>query len=374
MLISAKRVGKIILMSELFAQFELNREPRFARRFAQALAVSVVLHVVAIACAVYVPAINNALNIARVFGGMDYADEAYRKTQISDRAVIVNINDGLFRYPEGYFNKNPLVTPDDGLLISQAITEPTPRPLPTPRPIATPKPKPTTSPSPSATTQPQQLAQAQNKNAPNANTAGNTNNANSTNTNNTPPQNAEQQLNQIAQQNGVKRPPTINKRPFVDLLNKAKVMKDAGTLDLSGTIELTIEGDRNPDGTLRNAKVVSSSGSPQAKELALDLITAISDSRALVILEGIEHMTMSVRLDQENVTVSIVSNAETEERAKQMSTGYGTMLATAAIFRYGKDEAEIYKRTKISAKGKQVIMQFSMSRNTAGKLLAKQVD
>lgn len=361
-------------MSELFTHFELNREPSFAKRFAQALAVSVVLHAAAIACVVYVPALNDALNIARVFGSMDYADEAYRKTQIGDRAQIINIKDTLFRYPEGYFNKNPamVTTPDDGLLISQAAPEPLPRPLPTPRPRATPKPSP--SPSPSATPQSQQLAQAKNSNAQNTNAAGNANNTNSTNANADAPQNAEQQLNQIAEQSGVKRPPAINKRPFVDLLNKAKVMKDAGTLDLSGTIELTIEGDRNPDGTLRNAKVVSSSGSPQAKQLALDLISAISDSRALVILEGIEHMTMSVRLDQQNVTVSIVSNAETEARAKQLSSGYGTMLATAAIFRYGKDEAEIYKRTKISANGKQVIMQFSMSRDTAGKLLAKQVD
>lgn len=358
-------------MSELFTHFELNREPRFAKRFAQALVASVVLHAAAIACAVYVPALNDALNIARVFGDINYTDEAYRKTHIGDRAQIINIKDGLFRYPAGYFDKKPQgAGGGEEMLISQAAPEPAPKPLPTPRP--TPKPKP--SPSPSATPQSQQLAQAQNANAPNGNAAGNTNNANSANANTDAPQNAEQQLNQIAEQNGVKRPPTINVAPFKALVNRAKGMKDAGTLDLSGTIELTVEGDRNADGTLSNANVVSSSGSPKAKELALELIAAISDSHALQILEGVKHMTMTVRLDQQDVSVRIVGTTETEAQAAGISKGYGTMIAFAAFARAGKDEAEIYKRVKLSARGKQIFMEFNMSRDTAGKLLVKQVD
>jgi hypothetical protein len=46
----------------------------------------------------------------------------------------------------------------------------------------------------------------------------------------------------------------------------------------------------------------------------------------------------------------------------------------SGVFKVGGDQAaEIYKNTKVTSNGKQIILSFSMPRQTAGDMLKKQI-
>src|SRR5438876_3911498 len=103
-------------MSEIFARFEVNREPRWPILL-RLLVASLVLHLTGLACAIYVPAVRDAFNIAAFLSDTNFVDRPYVHTQIGDDVQIVQLE--KFHYPEGYF-----------ATVSGIIAEPMPTPLP----------------------------------------------------------------------------------------------------------------------------------------------------------------------------------------------------------------------------------------------------
>src|SRR5437867_13286888 len=112
-------------MAELFTNFEVNNELRWPI-ILRLLGGSLVAHLLAIACLMYVPALRDAFNLASLIADTNFVDKPYASTNIGDDVQIVALAGEKFHYPEGYFAPDsqsqafPPVAPPAAQLISQA--------------------------------------------------------------------------------------------------------------------------------------------------------------------------------------------------------------------------------------------------------------
>src|SRR5437764_6569437 len=262
------RSARIKEMAELFADFEVNKEPRW-RRLLRLVAVSFVLHVLFFAAILYVPILREMFHLADKASGVKFVDEDYEKTQIRDRAVLIDVSHRL-QYPPGYFDANPTGSAEP---IAQPTPAPTPniifksKPAPRPKPVPTPQPSPSAKPSPTPADATSEIA------------------ANPPKTK----EEAEKAIDNIAAKTGVVRPmeDKINKKPLKDWLAHNNEKYKNGNLDLSKTIEIVIVAKRDDKGKLSDPQVVSKSGDQNLADAARELVAAINDSNILYILEGV---------------------------------------------------------------------------------------
>ena len=350
-------------MAQLFSDFEVNNAPWWPR-LSRLIGGSFAIHLILAAVALYVPAVRSMLNIAGEFGGAQYGDWAYKKTRIGERATIIEFPKEKFSYPEGYFLTGKSAEEIALLEAEQAqIMETAAPPVPfmprisrPARPLAVPKPSPSpdASPSPQASPSPggaEETARSKED------------------------EEKDKQLDKIAEQNGLKRPHAINKRPFTDWLAKASEMKNKGEINLDGTVEMVFEAEGiDKDGSLINPETTQKSGDPKLQELANELIAALSASGALDFLGGTGRLTLHVKLDETNVAATVTTEMTSEDEASKRALGYNSLITTASIFKSGGEEAAtIYKNTKVTSNGKQIVLEFSLPRAEAGAMLKKQI-
>lgn len=360
-------------MAQLFSDFEINRTSRWPV-LSRLLAGSIVLHAVVVAASFYVPAVRDTLNLARVFGDAKYVDADYQKTLIGQRAEIIEFPHDKFQYPEGYFQMNANApTAEQLALASQtfivsAYVPPTPTPAPTPvqqfpklprfRPVTVPRalrtPKPASSPAPQATPTPPLVANDESP-TDGAKTKEET----------------QKELDKVAAANNIVRPDedAINKRPLKDWLAHAKELKDKGAIKLDGEIEITVTADRQPDGKLVNAKIESKNGDESLVQVASDFVSALSDSGVLNFLKDTKRLSITVKLDKDQIVAKVETEADTVQRAKELANGYNGLLIGGQLLKKGQNEEAIYKNTKVSADGKQIIVNFTMPRQSASDML-----
>jgi hypothetical protein len=319
---------------------------------------SVVLHVLVLFAVLYVPGIRDALNVASMFSDMKMVDRDYKKSVIRDDVVMLDMRE-KFEYPPGYF---PAAMPKQlDFSMPEVITQVQPPVLPTPvMPKATPTPQASPSPTPAASPTPGSVealtAEQKAK------------------------EEREKELNRIAAENNLQRPSEddINKRPLEDWLKTANEKKVKGEIDLTKSVEITIKGERQPDGKLVNMEVVQKSGDPNLVELAKELVAAVNDSNALKFLRDKDDnvnrpVTITVKLNETQFAAVVESEAPTPERARQMASGFNGLLAVGILAKQGKDEEQIYRSTKLTANGSKIIVNFNMSREAAATMLQKRV-
>jgi len=346
-------------MAEIFhSHARLNRETRLPRML-RTLGASLVAHALFLAAVIYVPAVRDTFRLASTLTGIQFVEEDYTKTAVGQRATMINLADNKLYYPAGYFSQTTLPSPTDPQLVAEV------RPMPTPRPIRirpTPRPTPAATPSPEATPDAETTAknEGDEKGEPGASP-----------TPATTPQTAEE-AERIAREANVEKFPTINTKPLTDLLQQGKQMRDAGEIDLSGTLELEAEADREDDGRLSNVVVTGAAASnPKLVGLAKDFIAAISDSKVMAALKGTRHLKMKVKLDDKDVAVRVLTEMASADQASIMSNGYNGLLWIGAQSKKGKEEEAIFKSVQISSEAKQIVLTFNMPRKAAGDLLSK---
>lgn len=327
-------------MAEIFSNFEVNKTPRW-RKLSKLAIASFVLHGLALAALVYVPILRDAFHILSDVSVAEYVDEDYEKTQIRG-AVMVDVSRD-FRYPDGYFSVGAPAPPPE------VIVQPPPVAVPVPTPILTPTPTPEPAATPQTPSDPQSVV----GDLPKAEDERN------------------KKLDEIAAENNVERPPKINSKPFKDAIAKWKKKKDAGELDVSGSVEIVVTADRKPDGSLYNIEPKVLKGDVKLREVVLDFIAALSDSHALVFLKDTNRLVLTVKANESLVTASAASEADSEARASQMAKAFNLLVWGASLSE--KDEAIYWKSSSVTSRGKDVIINFSMSRATASALIAKQV-
>lgn len=346
-------------MAELFENFEVNRKPR-APRLLRTLGGSILLHALLLAAIIYVPTVRSMFHLMGMFSNAQYVDEAYTKGKITERVTIINLTDpnGKFQYPAGYFSKSQPTVNTDAQVIAEVKPQAQPK-LPKVRP--TPKPAPSVQPTPAATPEVSASPSIAETNA-------------ETKLTDEQKKAKQEALDKLAAQNNVKLPPRINTKPLKDLLKKGNEMYVSGDLNLKGTIHLTLEADREDDGTLTHMVMTGGSASdPALKELAGDVVNALSSSHALQFLEGTKHLTLTLTLDERKIAVSAQTTLDSQERASQLANVYSIGIVGQRINTAGKDEGELWKRTAISSDGNQITIKFEMPRDTAKQMITKQL-
>ena len=347
-------------MAELFADVDLERRAPRAGRMLRTLGGSVALHALFILAVLYVPAVRDTFQLASTLSGLKFVDENYNKTDVRERATIVNIADTKLYYPPGYFSQDATqAAPPPVEDVKLVATAKPPKLKPTPTPEPSPSPSPSVSPTPGTSAEVAAHQAAAPKASPSAS-----------------PSPAEmktaEDAEKVLQESKQEKFPPINTRPFTDLLQKGKTMKDAGELDLSGTLELTVEADRTDEGTLTNVEITGGAASDaKLKDLAKAFVAALSDSKVLAALKDTRHLRMNLLLDEQQVSIRIVTEVASEEQARQKASAYNALLAIGAFSKKGRDEEAIFKSIRVTADAQQIVLGFTMPRKDMGTLLTK---
>ena len=146
-------------MSELFANFEVNREARWPI-ISKLLVGSVGLHLLLLSCVVFIPGVRQAFNLASLIADTSFVDKDYERTQIGDDVQLVGLSREKFRYPDGYFAPEgqtavmpplpPITTPSFIAQAAPPVVQPELGPSPSPSPAVTASATPISSASPFA--------------------------------------------------------------------------------------------------------------------------------------------------------------------------------------------------------------------------------
>jgi hypothetical protein len=350
-------------MAEIFNSHErLNRDTRTPWML-RTLGVSLAAHALFLASVVYVPAVRDTFSLASTLSGLRFVEEDYTKTAVGQRAdVMLNFADNKLYYPPDYFQQPGMPSPD----APQFVEEVRPQSVPLPKPVRV---KPTPTPTPEASPTPDDAAAAGDETAKNE--GDKTGDPNASPTPAATPQTAEE-AERIAKEANVEKFPAINTKPFTDLLKQGKDLKDAGVIDLNGTLEMEVEADRQEDGRLTNVVVTGAAASnPKLVQLSKDFISAISDSKVLAALRGTRHLKMKLKLDPTDISVRVLTEMASASEASTMSNGYNGLLWIGAQTKKGKDEEAIFKSVQIASEAKQIVLTFNMPRKAAGELLSK---
>lgn len=347
-------------MGELFDRFEINRAPRWPL-MSRLVALSVVVHGLFLLTVIYVPTVRSMLYVASSMSGITFVSEDYDPTLVGQRATIVRLepHEKLY-YPPDYFGAPEVAetTMLDAMVVQQAVPPPPPpapvyrpRRVRTPRVVATPGPTPTpatevagASPTPT----PGPLTEAEKQ--------------------------AEAEMERIAKENGIARPPgNINTKPFEDIAVKGKELFDQGKLNLSSVIDVTATAALNEDGTLKpetiNLDWGTTTSDQTTADLAQQLITAMSQSRVLVVLKGAKQVRISLKLDQQTVKIAVMSDLPTEAEAMNTALGCSALVAIGKQAKKGTNEGVLYENLKFESAGKQFAMSFEMPKDAAGRMI-----
>lgn len=166
----------------------------------------------------------------------------------------------------------------------------------------------------------------------------------------------------------------VNTAPFKAFLARSKKLQDEGKLDLGKPREVVVEADRNADGTVSNAVITGADANdPNFRKVAQDFVATLNESRALGFLDGVSRVRMNFALDAERFKLLSHADAPDEARATEMARGYRTLINVARLMKRGGDEAVILNNMKVSASGKQLVMNLDTPREAMGNLLLKQI-
>jgi len=166
----------------------------------------------------------------------------------------------------------------------------------------------------------------------------------------------------------------VNMGPIKAFLSRAKRLNEQGKLDLSKPQVLTVEGDRQADGTLANVSITGESASnAEIKRVAEDFVTSLNESRALAFLSDVSHVRMNFALDSARFRAETASDAPSETRAEEMARGYRVLVNAGRLVRRGTDEGAVLNNMKVSSSGKQLLMNLDMPREQLGNILLRQI-
>jgi hypothetical protein len=375
------RYGKVLRpekMTELFKDFEVNWEHRWPV-VSKLLGGSVVLHLIAVACLIYIPGVRDAFNIAALFSDTKFVDRAYDRTVIEDDVQFVQIGGAeKFRYPDGYWaleGQPAAMPPMPALPPSQIIVQSQPAPAPQldvappppPLPSSTPTPVPSPVTSPSAA---QAVAQASPK--PGASPGASPN---------AKVEKAQVELEETAEANNIPLPKEgeINKKALKDFAAYANELRSQGKLDLNKPFEIVIEAELDGNGKLKDPKFTKKEGDPNLIDLFGRMVGALNDSGFLVYLKPIDKdnpgtkVVFTIKQGETEVLASVESEVSSDDSARILAKGFNAALTIGAESRAGKDEEVLLRNTSAEPNGKKIIFNFTMPRQAVVDLIKKQL-
>lgn len=360
-------------MSELFANFEAYKQPRWPI-ISKLLVGSLVLHVICAASVLYVPGLRSAFNIASLVAGTRIVEKDYERTQIGDDVQLIELARDKFHYPAGYFapegqleigpSATPIVPPFVAQVQPPAVQpELGSSPSPSPLPVTTPA---TTARSTASPTE----ASAQAKGSPSPAQS--------------PALTAEQaqtELDKVAEKNNLSLPKEneINKKAMKDFAVYANDLKKQGKLDFNQPFEIIIEAVLDQDGKLKDAKFTKKAGDANLVDLFGRMVAALNDSGFLIYLKPLDKdnpgskVVFTIKQGESEVLATVESEASSEENARILAKGFQMALALGAQSRAGKDEEVLLRSTSAEPVGKKIVFNFTMPRQAVVDLIKKQL-
>ena len=356
-------------MPELFANFEVNKAPRWPILM-RLTGGSIVLHLALLWLVVYVPAFRDALNVAALIANTKFVDKAYNRTQIGDDVTLIELGTEKFHYPDGYFavdnqpsaeqllaaNTGPNFAPK---IISRAQSSKEAEPEASPSPSVSPSP----SPSPGASAGPSVTAEAD----PNKKLT---------------PEEAQTKLEQTAAENNLELPEEnqLNRQVLKDFAKYAEDQKNAGKLDLDKPFEVVIEAELDKNAKLVNARFTKKTGDPNLIDLFGRMVSALNDSGFLIYLKPISKdnpnatVKFTIKQGDTEVLASVESEASSSDSARVLAKALNAALVFGAGSRAGKDEEVLMRNTNATPDGKKIVVNFSMPRQNLVDMIKKQLE
>jgi len=356
-------------MPELFANFEVNKAPRWPTLL-QLTGGSILLHLALLWLVIYVPAFRDALNVAALIANTRFVDKAYNRTEIAD-VTLLELNTEKFHYPEGYFALSNIPAaeqltagntgsqPFAPKIISRAQSskEVQPEASPGPSPSATPSPSPAASVATPATDEAD----------PNKKLT---------------PEEAQTKLEQTAAENNLELPQEteLNRQVLKDFAKYAEDQKNAGKLDLDKPFEVVIEAELDQNAKLVNARFTKKSGDPNLIDLFARMVATLNDSGFLVYLKPISKdnpnatVKFTIKQGETEVLASVESEASSSDSARVLAKALNAALVFGAGSRAGKDEEVLMRNTNATPDGKKVVVNFSMPRQNLVDMIKKQME
>jgi hypothetical protein len=366
--------GALLLeMAQLFADFEVNRDPRWDL-ILKLLVGSLALHLMLVMCVLYIPGLRTAFNIATLVADTSFVDKPYQRTEIGDEVQLVELTTEKFHYPEGYFategQAGQLVPepPPMPQFIARSqpplVTSQDVQPSPSPSVASTPVPSPTVQSSSADTV-------AQTKPTPLPKYEGDT----------LTPEQAQTELDKVAAKNNLDLPKEneINKKAMKDFAAYANQLKNQGKLDLNKPFEIVIEAELDENGKLKNAKFTKKAGDANLVDLFGRMVSALNDSGFLIYLKPLDKdnpgskVVFTIKQGETEVLASVESEASSVDSARVLAKGFNAALLFGAESRAGKDEEVLLRNTTASPNGKKIIFNFTMPRQAVVDLIKKQL-
>jgi hypothetical protein len=335
------------------------------------LGASLLGHLLAVACLMYVPALRDAFNLASLIADTNFVDKPYQRTDIGDEVQIVQLSGEKFHYPEGYFASETQTAFPPVAPAAQFISQAPPLKLSTPEPSPLPSPSPTISASPGPAASPSSAVVAQA--SPNA--AASPSPAKLT------PEEAQTELEKTAARNNIDLPKEneINKKALKDFAIYANDLKNKGQLDLNKPFEIVIEAVLDDHGKLKDPKFTKKEGDQNLVDLFGRMIAALNDSGFLVYLKPIDKdnpgtkVVFTIKQGETEVLASVESEASSDDSARVLAKGFNAALMIGAESRAGKDEEILLRNTSAAPNGKKIIFNFTMPRQAVVDLIKKQL-
>jgi hypothetical protein len=166
----------------------------------------------------------------------------------------------------------------------------------------------------------------------------------------------------------------VNVKPIKAFLARSKKLHEDGKLDLSKPQSIVVVGDRQEDGTLTSVQITGDSAAdPSLRAVAQDFVASVNDSHALAFLSDVSRVSMTFTLDGDRFKALTASDAPTEARAEEMARGYRMLINVGRLAKRGTDEGALLSGMKVSASGKQLLMNLDMPREQMGNILLRQI-
>lgn len=167
----------------------------------------------------------------------------------------------------------------------------------------------------------------------------------------------------------------INTAPIKAQVQRLYEAKKAGKLVLpEGKLRVGVEGTIAADGTIANYRISVSSGNEEIDEAAKAILSAVSASRALGVLNALTSLSLVLDIDQ-NAELRVVGFASTEQDAIDIANLAQVALFAARMKKAGDETAMVMlNNLKIKRDGSRINATISVPRQLASDTLANSMN
>lgn len=176
----------------------------------------------------------------------------------------------------------------------------------------------------------------------------------------------------------------INRRPLRDFGSLLLQKIEKNQVDLTSPFSVELKGTLARDGKInpKTARFSMSAGDPKIVEVAKDAIGAVNNSGVLIYLSniGINNVRLLLTQDETNLTAELISDLETPNRAKSVSSSMNFLLSVAKMRQNEtnaterqQDDLILLNGTKVTTDGKSMILQFVIPKEKARERIVREL-